>query len=84
MTIAETIPTPAADRPLHSDQTPSQWVKNNLFSSVLNTVITVFSAAFAGMVLYFGIRWTINVEWEIVRANLRNFMIGQFPKEELW
>ena len=73
-----------ADRPLHSDQTPSQWVKNNLFSSVLNTAITVVSAAFAGAILYFGIRWAINVEWEIVRANLRNFMIGQFPKDELW
>ena len=74
----------AADRPLHSDQTPSQWVKNNLFSSVLNTAITFVSAAFAGAILYFGIRWAINVEWEIVRANLRNFMIGQFPKDELW
>ena len=57
----------AADRPLHSDQTPSQWVKNNLFSSVLNTVITVVSAAFTGLILYFGVRWAINVEWEIVR-----------------
>ena len=74
----------AADRPLHSDQTPSQWVKNNLFSSALNTAITVVSAAFAGAILYFGIRWAVNVEWEIVRANLRNFMVGQFPKDELW
>ena len=51
---------------------------------MLNTAITFVSAAFAGAILYFGIRWAINVEWEIVRANLRNFMIGQFPKDELW
>lgn len=74
----------AADRPLHSDQTPSQWIKNNLFSNALNTVITVFSAAFTAFILYFGIRWAIDADWEIVRANLRNFMIGQFPKDELW
>ncbi len=75
----------AADhRPLHSDQTPAEWVKNNLFSSALNSVITVLSAAFAGLVLYFGIQWAVNEEWEIIRSNLRNFMIGQFPKDELW
>jgi len=72
------------DRPLHSDQTPGEWVKNNLFGSVLNSVITLVSAALATFVLYYGVRWAIDVEWEIVRANLRNFMIGQYPKEELW
>jgi len=74
----------AADRPLHSDQTPGQWVKNNLFSSALNTIITFVSAALTVFVLNYGIRWAINVEWEIVRANLRNFMIGQYPRDELW
>jgi His/Glu/Gln/Arg/opine family amino acid ABC transporter permease subunit len=44
----------------------------------------VVSAVFAGLVLYFGVGWALNVDWEIVRANLRNFMIGQFPKDELW
>jgi general L-amino acid transport system permease protein len=59
-------------------------VQNNLFSSALNSGISVVSAVFAGLVLYFGVGWALNVDWEIVRANLRNFMIGQFPKDELW
>ena len=82
MTIEETDS--GVDRPLHSDQTPREWVQNNLFSSALNSGISVVSAVFAGLVLYFGVGWALNVDWEIVRANLRNFMIGQFPKDELW
>ena len=82
MTIEETAS--GVDRPLHSDQTPREWVQNNLFSSALNSGISVVSAVFAGLVLYFGVGWALNVDWEIVRANLRNFMIGQFPKDELW
>ena len=82
MTIEETAS--GVDRPLHSDQTPREWVQNNLFGSALNSGISVVSAVFAGLVLYFGVGWALNVDWEIVRANLRNFMIGQFPKDELW
>ena len=82
MTIEETDS--GVDRPLHSDQTPREWVQNNLFSSALNSGISVVSAVFAGLVLYFGVGWALNVDWEIIRANLRNFMIGQFPKDELW
>ena len=82
MTIEETDS--GVVRPLHSDQTPREWVQNNLFSSALNSGISVVSAVFAGLVLYFGVGWALNVDWEIVRANLRNFMIGQFPKDELW
>ena len=82
MTIEETDS--GVDRPLHSDQTPREWVQNNLFSSALNSGISVVSAVFACLVLYFGVGWALNVDWEIVRANLRNFMIGQFPKDELW
>ena len=82
MSIEETAS--GVDRPLHSDQTPREWVQNNLFSSALNSGISVVSAVFAGLVLYFGVGWALNVDWEIVRANLRNFMIGQFPKDELW
>jgi len=82
MTIEDTDS--GVDRPLHSDQTPREWVQNNLFSSALNSGISVVSAVFAGLVLYFGVGWALNVDWEIVRANLRNFMIGQFPKDELW
>ena len=82
MTIEETAS--GVDRPLHSDQTPREWVQNNLFSSALNSGISLVSAVLAGLVLYFGVGWALNVDWEIVRANLRNFMIGQFPKDELW
>jgi len=56
----------AASRPLHSDQTPGQWIKNNLFSSTLNTIITIVSTILVGLLLFFGIRWAVDSEWEIV------------------
>lgn len=72
-----------ADRPRHSDQTPGQWVKTNLFNSWYNGVITVvfgFLAVYLAFV--FGRFVLINARWEPVRANLELFLVGRFPREE--
>ncbi len=63
---------------------PGEWVKANLFNSVLNSIITVVvGIAIIGFNI-FAISWIIDQPFEIVRTNLRLFMIGQFPNDELW
>ena len=63
---------------------PGEWVKANLFNSVLNTIITiVFGVGITAFTL-FAAAWIIDQPFEIVRTNLRLFMIGQFPSDELW
>ncbi|MGK0276886.1 MAG: hypothetical protein ACI9N0_003285, partial [Ilumatobacter sp.] len=70
--------------PLHSDTTPLKWVKDNLFNNIVNSVITVVLGVLVVFLLVQGFGWIANEEWEIVRVNLRNFMVGQFPSDELW
>jgi general L-amino acid transport system permease protein len=66
-------------------QSPREWARNNLFSNWYNGLLTViFGIGF----VYLGYRvlwWVfVNADWEIVRVNLTNFMVGRFPRDELW
>lgn len=65
-------------------QTPGEWVKANLFSNVINSIITLVLLALVLYLVWSLAGWAIGAEWQVVRTNLRNFMIGGFPKEELW
>jgi general L-amino acid transport system permease protein len=71
--------------PIKEPATPGEWARQNLFSSVFNTILTLVSALVVG---YFGfqlVRWAFGAaEWEVVKANLRIYMIGRFPVEEAW
>jgi general L-amino acid transport system permease protein len=65
--------------------TPGEWVRRNLFSSWFNGVLTIVSGA---LVLFFGFRLLrfvfVSADWSVLRANLRVYMVGRFPEEELW
>lgn len=75
----------AADStPPNTSLTPAQWLRRNLFSSIGNSIVTVLVGAFGLYLLWLGVRWVIDADFEIVRVNLRVFMIGQFPRDELW
>lgn len=71
--------------PIREPATPGEWVRQNLFSSVFNTILTVVSVLVVG---YFGfqvVRWAFGAaQWDVVKANLRIYMIGRFPLEEAW
>jgi len=61
------------------------WLKANLFSSWLNTLVTLLFA----YVLYFIIKGTISwiifsADWQVVSSNFRLFFVGQYPLEQLW
>ncbi|NND73402.1 MAG: amino acid ABC transporter permease [Ilumatobacter sp.] len=72
------------EAPLHSDTTPGKWVKDNLFNSVMNSIITVVLGVAVIFLLTRAAQWVISEEWRIIQVNLRNFMVGQFPRDELW
>jgi general L-amino acid transport system permease protein len=66
-------------------QSPREWARENLFSNWYNGLLTiVFGLGF----VYLGVmvfRWVFfGADWEIVRVNLTNFMVGRFPRDELW
>lgn len=63
---------------------PGEWIKANLFSNLLNSLITIVMAVFLIYSLQFLVGWVIRADWQIARTNLRNFMVGGFPSDELW
>lgn len=71
--------------PSREPATPGEWIRQNLFSSIFNSVLTILSALFIG---YFGfqlLRWVFaSADWGVVKANLRIYMVGRFPLEEVW
>lgn len=64
---------------------PGAWARANLFNSILNTVLTIVFGAVIAIVVYRVARFAlVTAEWEVVRRNLRIFMVGRFPPGELW
>lgn len=82
--LAEPIGAPEPEPP-RRDLTPRQWVRANLFSSPLNSVLTVVIGLGTAYVVYRLARWAfVTAEWAVVRVNLRLFMVGFFPVDQLW
>lgn len=62
-----------------------RWLRKNLFGSWLDTLLTILGA----LIIYWAVtgllRWVFTVaEWEVVRANMRLIMVGQYPLAEVW
>ncbi|MGH2674255.1 MAG: amino acid ABC transporter permease [Actinomycetota bacterium] len=83
--------TTAADQPaveiapVAPPATPREWLRRNLFSSWGNGLLTAVTAA---ILLYLAFRLLrfvfVTADWSVLRANLRVYMVGRFPVDELW
>lgn len=61
------------------------WVKNNFFSSWGSAILTFVSV----WLIYYLVKgllvWAFTVaEWEVISANIRLLMVGQFPNDQIW
>jgi general L-amino acid transport system permease protein len=63
---------------------PMDWVRKNLFNTWYNGLLTVALAALAIFALFSLLRALFSADYEIIRVNLRLFMIGEFPADQLW
>lgn len=65
--------------------TPLRWIRRNLFSSVANGVLTVVSLYVVYALLSGLLRWAFTeARWGVVTENLKLFMVGRYPPEEVW
>jgi general L-amino acid transport system permease protein len=60
------------------------WLRANLFSSVLNGVITVLTLLLLYFVVSGLVRWVLNAFWEPVWVNRKLFAVGPYPTAQLW
>ena len=61
------------------------WLHKNLFSTWFNALLTVFFSGLVLVVVKGLLSWLINTaDWEVIQANFRLFMVGQYPVDQLW
>ncbi len=72
-------------RTVRSISSAGRWLKVNLFSSPLNSVLTVVTIIFMVFVTYQLARFVlVDAEWAVINANRRLLAIGRFPQGEEW
>ena len=61
------------------------WLRKNLFSSPLNSALTLITAVIVGWFLVSVLSWALrDAEWTVITTNLRLLMVGQYEPRELW
>jgi len=63
---------------------PLRWLKENLFSTWYNGLLTLLSLALVYFLLSGVLRWAITqARWEVIPANIRILLVGPYPGEQV-
>ena len=61
------------------------WLKRNLFGSVGDSALTIVAAWITFAMLKPTLAWGFGeASWSVIADNLKLFMVGRYPAEELW
>lgn len=64
---------------------PLAWMRENLFKTTLDSIVTVVASIALLWVIISTLQWAISAaNWFVIISNFRLFMAGQFPVEYLW
>lgn len=64
---------------------PAEWIRKNLFSGWFNSLLTILGATVVFYSLINVITWAFTTaDWSPVTEAPLLFMVGQYPREELW
>jgi len=64
---------------------PFAWLRKNLFSTWYNAALTFAALWLLYALVPPAIQWTLTeAHWGVIEANLTLFMIGQYPRDQLW
>jgi general L-amino acid transport system permease protein len=64
---------------------PLAWLRKNLFSTWYNVVLTLLGAWLLIGLLRPAFEWaTTEARWGVIEANLTLFMVGQYPRDQIW
>jgi general L-amino acid transport system permease protein len=83
--LTETMALPPPEPAPPPTAGPGDWMRRNLFRTWVDGVVTVIASLVIGYVLYRLGRFVfVSGRWEIVQSNLTLFMVGRYPRDELW
>ena len=62
-----------------------RWLKENLFNTWYNALFTLFAIAFLSVIFKEVLTWAfVDANWGVIPANLQIFLVGAYPREEIW
>ncbi|HET9588623.1 MAG TPA: amino acid ABC transporter permease [Anaerolineales bacterium] len=64
---------------------PFAWLRKNLFNTWYNVLLTLSALLLLSVVLRPALEWALTeARWGAVVSNLTLFMVGQYPRDQLW
>jgi general L-amino acid transport system permease protein len=64
---------------------PVTWIKENLFSSIFNSILTILLFPAILYLLYQVINWVlVGANWKAVAQFPLLFAVGQYPRDQIW
>jgi general L-amino acid transport system permease protein len=60
------------------------WIRENLFGSPLNAILTVVGLYILYMLARSIVNFIPQSDWTVITSNWKLFLIGQYPREEQW
>jgi general L-amino acid transport system permease protein len=71
--------------PPRSSVGPIAWLRANLFSGPISSLVTVLLAGLAVWLVVVIGQWALTeARWSVITVNLRLFLIGQYPADQAW
>ena len=77
-TVVETLKPPATSVGVLG------WLRKNLFSSWFNSLLTIFMLWVIYNLVVGVWGFITTARWEVVPVNLRLFMVGRYPLDQVW
>jgi general L-amino acid transport system permease protein len=64
---------------------PLRWLKENLFSTWYNALLTLLAVGFLYITLRPTLEWAFfHARWDVIPANLKLLLVGIYPAEHVW
>ncbi len=69
----------------NQNSNPAQlWIQKNLFSTPLNTVLTIGCVGVLWVIASSILTWLSQSQWAVITENLRLFLVGRYPDAQMW
>ena len=82
--MAEQAPNPVI-RPPTESKSILRWLKENLFNTWYNALFTLIAVVFLSVIFKGILTWSFTeANWGVIPANLQIFLVGAYPREEIW
>ena len=72
-------------KPPTESQGMLRWLKENLFNTWYNALLTLLAIVFLFIAFKGLLTWAFTeANWNVIPANLQIFLVGAYPREEIW